>query len=135
MTEAEQTAICKIIQKSCMWGHGGIGSVILDGLQKKFPMKRDWHDVHTKNARKARHEACGVVSNEDEIKRYLDRGYRLTNYRPGELSIFHPRASGGGLYKYITGALADKYGQRYDAWNFRVYQERAKQGELVEEDE
>lgn len=134
MTEDEQTKICKIITKACMWGHGGVGDVILEKLDKAFPMERSWLDVHKKNARTARHESVGVITTEEEIKHYLyNPDYMFCNYQPGELSIHGAR--GGGLYKYVTGPLADKYGKLFDSWNYRVYQERAKRGERYDPDE
>lgn len=126
MTDEEQDAICKAIAASCMWGHGGIGAVILDDLQERLPQARDWRAVHEAVKTSARHEAVGVADTELEIERLLTDGYALCNYQPGELAIFRPRKFGGGLHKYIIGDLADKYGKQHDEWNFRAHKLRAE---------
>lgn len=125
MTDDEQDTICKVIAASCMWGFGGIGSVILDKLQARLPQARDWRKVHEALQQSAKYEAVGVVKSEAEIDRYLKDGFTLCNYAPGELSIFYPRTLGGGLCKYIVGDLADKYGVMHDPWNFRAHKLRA----------
>ena len=110
-----------------MWGHGGIGSVIIDGLQKKFPTKPTWREVMDANSKTAKHEAVGVVKSEDELQRWLSQGYWLTNYEPGELSLFNPPPM-NGLAMYVLGELAEKYAPRHDPWNYRVFQERESGG-------
>lgn len=124
MTNDEQVAICKAIARSCMWGQGGIGSVILDELQKRLPMGRPWQEVYREHQRQTEYEAVGIVKDEAEISYLLSRGYWLTNYSPGELAVFNPPPM-NGLHKYITGELADRYGAIHDAWNFNVYKQRA----------
>ncbi len=123
MTEAEQIVICKVLAKSCMWGQGGIAAVILDGLERSMPMS--WHRIYAENDQQARDDATGVVVDEAELRDYLARDYRLCNYRPGRMSLHRSPAHGGGLWRAVIGELAEKYGQTHDAWNYRVYQERA----------
>lgn len=128
MNTDEQVLICKAIAKSCMWGHGGIGSVITDKLQKSLPTDPSWQEVYTHNEKQAKYEAVGVVKDEEEIESYLRLGYPLYNYSPGELQIHNKREYGGGLHKYILGDLANKYGELYDPHNFKVVQYRKANG-------
>lgn len=127
MDQAEQDTICTAIAQACMWGHGGIGSVIIDKLDASMPMQVSWSERMKAVSRVAKHKAVGVVNDNGQIERLRGRGYSVCNYSPGELQIHNPRQFGGGLYKYILGGLADELGPLYDPWNFRVHQERAKQ--------
>jgi hypothetical protein len=56
MTHEEQVEVCKAIALTHIWPQGGgIGTVILDELQKRFPMERPWrqvHDIHLQAALK-----------------------------------------------------------------------------------
>lgn len=122
MTNDEQIAICKAIAKSCMWGQSGIASVILDEFERKLPMQ--WRGVYDAHAREAKREAVGVVTDEAEVHRLLRRGYWLTNYQPGEMSIFNPPPM-NGLYMYLSAELAERYGPNYDSHNYAVWQSRA----------
>lgn len=123
ITPEEQMEICKAITKACMWGHSGLGSVIIDKLQAKLPTDPTWQRVHAANEKIAKHEAVGVVTDEKDLQGYIRGGYLLCNYSPGELSIHYPHR-GGGLCKYVVGELADKYGELYDSWNFEAHQRR-----------
>lgn len=127
MTPEEQIAICKAIAKSCMWGQGGLGMVILDELQRVCPTDQahSWRAVHDAHEKEARREAVGVVTSEEEIKYYIRERYYLCNYQPGELSIHYPSHIGGGLCKYVVGELAEKFGPIYDPHNWEVFQKRA----------
>lgn len=124
MTNEEQMMICKAIARSCMWGQRGIGSVILDELQKQFPMERKWQEVHREHAKEAKREAVGVVKDEAELQFWLSRGYWLCNYEPGELSLFNPPPM-NGLHMYVVGEMADQYGKLHDPHNYGVCQQRA----------
>lgn len=121
MTSEEQIKICKVIAKACMWGHGSIAIVILGGLQEKMPTDPNWEAVYSDNVKTAAREAVGIVKDEAELLGWLSRGYWLTNYEPGELSLFNPRPM-NGLAKYVVGDLADKYGRTHDQWNFDIYE-------------
>lgn len=60
----------------------------------------------------------------DELRLNLGFGrYHLCNYKPRKLSIHY--ANGSGSCGAIYGALADELGAIHDAWNYRIYKERA----------
>ena len=128
MTKEEQIKICKAISASCMWGHGGIGSVIIEKLDKTVKCADKWADVFKSSKKQGEYDAVGVISNEDELRRKISDGYTIHNYKSGELSVFRPRIYGGGLHMYVLGELADKYGKIYDPHNFEVYEYRKKHG-------
>lgn len=123
MDTEEQEKICKALAITCMWGHGGIKSVILDRLQANLPQTESWHAVSTRVSDPAIREHIGVITKDDELQYYLRSGYYLCNYTPDGMNLHAPR--GGGLHKYVSAELAAKYGPIHDAWNFRVYQQRA----------
>lgn len=124
MTNGEQVLVCKIIAKACMWGNGGLASVIIEELDKKLKQKENWSSVFKANKRISEYEATGVIKDEEELRSYLGRGYTLHNYKPGELALFFP-GIGRGLAKYVVGELADKYGEIYDKHNFNCYKNGA----------
>ena len=123
MQDTEQVAICKAIARSCMWGHGGIASVIVERIAKTVAAPEDWGKVFRENKRAAEYEAVGIITDRAELDRLLACGHYCCNYRHGELAVFNPPPM-NGLYKYIIGSLADEYGERYDSWNYRIYQNR-----------
>lgn len=108
MTEDEQKTICKEMAKACMWGQGGIASVILDKLDKALPMRASWKGVYRDNQRDAVREHMGVLDDEDELLRYMSRGYWLCN---GD-SLFNPPPM-NGLCMYVSDRLYQKYKPRY----------------------
>lgn len=108
MTDDEQVQICKVMAAACMWGQGGIASVILEGLNKKVPLARSWVAVYRENAETAKKEHMGVLSDEEELRRYLGRGYWLTN---GD-SLFNPPPM-NGLCTYVSPELYTKYAPTY----------------------
>lgn len=110
MTEAEQTTICREMAKACMWGQGGIASVILEKLDKALPMERAWKAVYDDNSRDAKREHMGVINDELELQGYLSRGYWLTN---GD-SLFNPPPM-NGLCMYVSPALYEKY-KPWSSW-------------------
>lgn len=104
MTRDEQIQICKILSVSCMWGHGGICSVILDELDKKMPMESSWRQTFNDGNKEAEREHIGVITDEKELLSYLRRGYWLVN---GD-SLFNPPPM-NGLCKYVAANLYKKY--------------------------
>lgn len=125
MTEAECIEICKAVACACMWGHGGIGGVVIENLQRRLPLEPSWWLLYCAHKQAAEDEAVGYVKDQIELNALLSRGYRLYNYSPGRISVHNP-APMGGLYKFIVGSWADELGPIHDAHNYRVYQERAK---------
>lgn len=115
MTNNEQAAICKAIAVSCMWGNGGIGSVILDTLQRVLPMEQKWRTVFNENVRAAQQEAVGIITDEAELRRWTKLGYWLTNYEPDRVALFNPPPM-NGLFMYVTRAVADKYKSLWSGW-------------------
>lgn len=65
----------------------------------------------------------GYISSQEELQRLLDKGYWLTNYRPGELSLFTPAPHSGSCGR-IYGVLADRLGKIHDRWNYDVWERR-----------
>ena len=59
----------------------------------------------------------------DSLMNSLSRGYFLSNYELGKLSIFYPSPR-GGLAGEIYGEIADELGALHDSWNYRVVHER-----------
>lgn len=110
MSPEEQAAICKAIAVSCMWGHGGLGSVILDELQTRLPATRPWHEVHAEVAKQARRESVGVVTKREQLDWYLKQGYWLTNYDDDGCELFNPRPM-NGLAKYVSLELTNEIKQ------------------------
>lgn len=112
MTRDEQIAICKALEKACMWGYGGIKLNILDELDKKIQMAPSWRDTASEYSKEAQYEAVGTLKTDEEIQNKLRDGYRLCNPGIGELQVHRPERYGGGLAYYVTGRLADKWARR-----------------------
>lgn len=108
MTEDEQAAICKAVTIACMWGHGGIASVIMEELDKVAPMPEQWQAVYNRNARAVKREHMGVLTDEARLRGYLRRGYWLTNYDEDGCSLFNPPPM-NGLCMYVSKELAEKF--------------------------
>lgn len=109
MTDGEQEQICRAIAVSCMWGQGGIASVILDRLDDKGPaMPKRWREVYQSVAKDAQRRQMGVITDQQELDRYLSRGYHLTNHDEDGCSLFNPPPM-NGLAKYVSKELADKH--------------------------
>ena len=104
MTAHEQIQICKVLAIACMWGQGGICSVILDDLDKKMPMDPSWQQTFADHRKEATREHIGVITDENELRGYLNRGYWLVN---GD-SLFNPPPM-NGLRKYVRKDLYDKF--------------------------
>jgi hypothetical protein len=130
MTKEDQSIVCKTVIKACMWGHGGIASVIMDNLQRDCPTEPPWDDIRRSLEKESRYEAVGSLRTEEEVRPYLAAGYIICNYEPGELSVHYPSRRGGGLCTYIVGPLADALAPLYDAHNYRVYQKRKENGSI-----
>lgn len=109
MTNEEQEQICRTIAVSCMWGQGGIASVILEGLDKSGPKSEmRWRDVYQTVAKDARRQSMGVITDAKELEGYLRRGYWLVNYDEDGCSLFNPPPM-NGLAKYVSKELADNH--------------------------
>lgn len=102
----ERVEICKAIAAACMWGHGGIAGVILDDLDKRLPGNPTWRDLHAQNQKAAEREKVGVITDEAELRRWLSRGYWLTNWDEDGCMLFNPPPM-NGLFKYVSKALAE----------------------------
>lgn len=107
MTEEEKISICKAICLSCMWGHGGIGSIVIEKLDEYLPQEYTWKEMLKKHSSKFIREHIGVISEEKELLSYLYRGYWITNFDDHGASLFNPPPM-NGLYKYISKELSDK---------------------------
>lgn len=119
MDEKEQIAICKAIAEACMWGQGGIASVIIDRLDKKVEAPRKWREVYVENSKAAQRESVGVLDDEDRLRIYLRQGYWLTNYNEDGCALFNPPPM-NGLCMYVTKELAEKY-KRPDPYTAPAY--------------
>jgi len=109
MTDEEQISICKQIAVTCMWGQGGIASVLLERLQEDGPAgPRPWPEVYRENAKAARRQYIGVITDEAELRRYLSRRYDICNHDEDGASLHHPPPMGGLAY-YVSKELADKF--------------------------
>lgn len=109
MTDNEQKAICKAIAVSCMWGQGGIASVILDRLDANGPEgPQSWNAAYREVAKTAERESVGVIESESELRGYLSRRYWLVNFDEDGCSLFNPPPM-NGLAKYVSKELAAKH--------------------------
>lgn len=107
MNAEEQVAICKAIAVSCMWGQGGIASVILETMDVDGPAApRGWLEVYREVSKPARRESVGVITERAELTRLLSRGYWLCNHDEDGCSLFNPPPM-NGLAKYVSKELAD----------------------------
>lgn len=114
MTRDEQEQICRTIAVSCLWGQGGIASVILDGLDRKGPNTgTTWREVYGSIAKDARRQSVGVITDEKELDRYLRDRYWLVNFDEDGCSLFNPPPM-NGLAKYVSKELADKHKKRQE---------------------
>lgn len=107
MDEKEQITICREIAVACMWGQGGIASVILDRLEKALPQERRWQEVYSENAKQAKRDSVGVITDMGELRRRIRDGYSLCNHDSDGASLHYPSRSGGGLAKYVSKELAE----------------------------
>lgn len=106
MTAEEQVAICKAIAVSCMWGQGGIASVILERMDSNGPAgPRGWTEVYREVQKPATRESLGVITERAELDRWLGRGYWLCNYDEDGCSLFNPPPM-NGLSQYVSKELA-----------------------------
>jgi hypothetical protein len=108
MTPEEQIKICNAITVSCMWGQGGISSVILERLQKFIPTDPSWESVARQHSRKAELDHIGIITDENELKSKMSRGYWLCNFENDVAALFNPPPM-NGLCKYVEIKLAEKY--------------------------
>jgi len=104
----ERVTICKAIAVACMWGHGGIGSVIIESLDKKLPRDPTWKQLYDANIKEAKREAVGVITDETLLRSRLERGYHLTNWDEDGCSLFNPPPM-NGLSAYVAKDLAEKF--------------------------
>ena len=111
MDDVERTTICKAIARSCMWGQGGIASIILDRLQEVLPTDPSWREMYREHEKAAKREAVGVIDDEDKLRFWLRRGYWLVNFDADGASLFNPPPM-NGLYSYVSKDLAEKYRPR-----------------------
>lgn len=108
MTAEEQVAICKAIAVSCMWGQGGIATVILERMDSKGPAApRGWMEVYLEVEKSAKRESVGVITDRAELDRWLSRGYWLCNYSEDGCALFNPPPM-NGLSKYVSKELANE---------------------------
>lgn len=108
MTEEERIETCKAIAVSCMWGHSGLASVIIERLDKALPSDPTWRQTYDANAKAAKRESVGVITDEKSLKSKLQRGYWLTNWDEDGCSLFNPPPM-NGLAQYVSKELAEIY--------------------------
>lgn len=130
MDHNEAVSICKAIKKSCMWGHNGLGEVIVEKIAKCFP-DTDWYGIYKANEQEAKYQEVGVIRTREEFDRFVnsrnDRWESRPHFsysNPDELSIHGGK--GEGLLKYVLGPLARELGQEHDPHNFEVFHLRAE---------
>lgn len=109
MTEDERMKICEAIAVSCMWGHGGLGSCIVERLDKTLPEETSWKKMYDAHAKEFQRRSIPTVADEAELRYWLDLGYSLHNWDDQGCSLFRSRKSGGGLFKYVGRDLAETY--------------------------
>lgn len=107
----ERLKIVESIIQACMWGHGGVASLILERLDKALPAEPSWRDLYAQNSKRVRREAVGVITDETVLVERLRRGCWLVNYDEDGCSLFNPPPM-NGLASYVSKELAEKYPQR-----------------------
>jgi hypothetical protein len=108
MTRDEQDDVCRAIAVSCMWGQGGIASVILEELDRKSPLpEMSWTDAYKTVKSAATRSHMGVITEQAELDRYLSRGYWLANHDAEGCALFNPPPM-NGLAKYVSKELAQQ---------------------------
>jgi hypothetical protein len=84
--------------------------------------RASWHDTYSAVWKQAQRESVGVITDEEELKRYINpfstpfsygAGYWLTNFNEDGCSLFNPPPM-NGLCKYVSKELAEKYRSQYD---------------------
>jgi len=60
MSETERLQVVRAIVESCMWGHGGLASGILERLDKFLPADPSWGSIFRDNQKLIRREYMGV---------------------------------------------------------------------------
>lgn len=108
MTEEEQAEVCRVIAVSCMWGHGGIAHVIMEGLDRALPQPVPWGDLYQRNQKQVTRAHVGCITEESDLDYWLSRGYWLVNFDADGCSLFNPPPM-NGLHKYVSKTLAEKY--------------------------
>lgn len=122
LSTENQRLIAKAIASGTRYSGGG--AAVAGRIDDYFSVTRPTEEVIREVSREVALEDTGVVSDTTEIKRLLSLGFRICNYAPGQVSIHYPDASGGGLYRYVVGEMADELGRQYDAHNYAVVQMR-----------
>jgi hypothetical protein len=97
-----------------MWG-SGLGTVIMDKLDKHLPAMPTWRDMYDSHEDDAEREAVGTIDDEEDLKFWLSRGYHLTNFDEKGCMLFCPPPR-NGLYKFVSKRLADAHSARLDLY-------------------
>lgn len=108
MTNEERELICREIAILSMWGHGWVGSSLMDRLDKRLPGAPTWDKLYHDIADNARRDHVGRIDDEAALKWWMQRGYWLTNWDDKGCSLFNPPPM-NGLCKYVSKELAEKY--------------------------
>jgi hypothetical protein len=125
MTNEERDDICRAIAVSCMWGQGGIASVILEELQRRVPLPdKTWAEAYNSISKAAQRDSVGVVTEQSDLDWHLQRGYWLANFDADGCALFNPPPM-NGLSRYVSKELADAYKAQQDKMS-RLFRQMAE---------
>lgn len=108
MTLEERRVICRELAILSMWGHGWIGSSLMERLDEHLPDDPTWSQLYSDLADQAQRGHIGTIGDEARLNEYLRRGYWLCNFDDKGCALFNPPPM-NGLAKYVAKPLAEKY--------------------------
>lgn len=108
MTELERITICEQVAVLSMWGHGWVGSTLMEKLDKALAGTPTWRALYQSVAQTAQRESVGTVTDAAALRDKLLRGYWLTNWDEHGCALFNPPPM-NGLCQYVSKELAAKY--------------------------
>ena len=107
ITDEARMKIVESVVVACGWGHGGIASVLLEEMDKRLPCVPTWQKLYSENHTRIWREHIGVITDEEELRGYMNRGYWLVNFGNDGCSLFNPPPM-NGLCKFVSRELAAK---------------------------
>lgn len=108
MTNEERIIIARNITVISMWGHGWIGSTLMEKLDKEMPHDPSWSELYRQNWKRWNREHVGVLDDQRKLDDYLRRGYWLANWDEDGCALFNP-APMNGLAMYVDKKLAEQH--------------------------
>lgn len=108
ITDDARLKIVESAVVACAWGHGGIASILLEEMDKRLPCIPTWQKLYSENHARIWREKIGVITDEEELRGYMSRGYWLVNFGEDGCSLFNPPPM-NGLCKFVSKELAAEF--------------------------